>query len=564
MSSELNNNEKNDMNSNFLHRIIERDIEEGVYGNRVQTRFPPEPNGCLHIGNAYAINISCSIAKKYGGKFNLRFDDTNPAKENIEFVDSIIEDMKWMGFDYEDRLFFGSDYFEKIYEYAVELIKKGKAYVCELSPDEVREYRGTLTAPGKDSPYRNRSIEENLELFERMKRGEFEAGTRVLRAKIDMSSPNMNMRDPVMYRIQYTSHYRTGDKWCIYPMYDYAHPLQDYIEGVTHSLCSIEFKDHRPLYEWFLNELELKSPPKQREFGRMNITGAVTSKRYLKQLVSGGYVDGWDDPRLPTLSGLRRRGYTPESIINFLNEIGVSKGSSTVDIGMLEHSLREDLKDKVPCIMGILRPIKLVITNYPEYSEEMLELQNNPENPELGSRKVPFTRELYIESEDFMEIPPKGYHRLTPGGEVRLKGAYIIKCEEAVKNEKTGEIIEIRCTYDPETRSGLSGSARKVKGTIHWVSTKYAIPAEVHLYERLLPNDVEGDIEDWNEYINPDSLIILNNCFIEPELKTSKPGDKFQFIRLGYFCVDKKYTTDEKFAFNRIVPLKDTWKRNAK
>lgn len=564
MSFEIDNMDKNDINSNFLHKIVDRDMEEGVYGGRVQTRFPPEPNGNLHIGNAYAINISYSIAQKYGGKFNLRFDDTNPLKEDIEYVDSIIDDMKWMGFDFEDRLFYGSDYFDKIYEYAIQLIKKEKAYVCELNSDEVREYRGTLTTPGTDSPYRNRSIEENLELFERMRRGEFEAGKRILRAKIDMSSPNMNMRDPVMYRIQYVSHYRTGDKWCIYPMYDFAHPLQDYIEGVTHSLCSSEFKNHRPLYEWFLNELELKSPPKQREFGRMNITGAVTSKRYLRQLVTGGFVDGWDDPRLPTLKGLRRRGYTPLSIINFLNEIGVSKGSSTVDIGMLEHSLREDLKGKVPCYMGVLRPVKLVITNYPEDRIEMLEIQNNQENPELGFRKIPFTRELYIESEDFMEIPTKGYHRLTPGGEVRLKGAYIIKCEEVIKDEKTGEITEIRCTYDPETKSGLAGSQRKIKGTIHWVSSKHAESAEVHLYERLLPNDVEGEIEDWNEYINPDSLVVLKNCFIEPGLKGSKLRDKFQLIRLGYFCVDSKYTSDVKLVLNRIVPLKDTWRGKVK
>lgn len=564
MSFEIDNMDGNEMNSNFLHKIVDRDMEEGIYDGRVQTRFPPEPNGNLHIGNAYAINISYSIAQKYGGKFNLRFDDTNPLKEDIEYVDSIIDDMKWMGFDFEDRLFYGSDYFDKIYEYAIQLIKKGKAYVCELKSDEVREYRGTLTTPGTDSPYRNRSIVENLELFERMRRGEFEAGTRILRAKIDMSSPNMNMRDPVMYRIQYVSHYRTGDKWCIYPMYDFAHPLQDYIEGVTHSLCSSEFKNHRPLYEWFLNELELKSPPKQREFGRMNITGAVTSKRYLRQLVTGGFVDGWDDPRLPTLKGLRRRGYTPLSIINFLNEIGVSKGSSTVDIGMLEHSLREDLKSKVPCYMGVLRPVKLVITNYPEDRVEMLEIQNNQENPELGFRKVPFTRELYIESEDFMEIPTKGYHRLTPGGEVRLKGAYIIKCEEVIKDEKTGEITEIRCTYDPETKSGLAGSQRKIKGTIHWVSSRHAKSAEVHLYERLLPNDVEGEVEDWNEFINPDSLVVLKNCFIEPGLKDSKLRDKFQLIRLGYFCVDSKYTSDVKLVLNRIVPLKDTWRGKVK
>lgn len=564
MSNEMENMDKNEVNSNFLHKIIDKDMEEGTYGGRVHTRFPPEPNGYLHIGSAYAINISYSTAVKYGGKFNLRFDDTNPAKEDVEYVDSIIEDMKWVGFDFEDRLFYGSDYFDRIYEYAVELIKKGRAYVCDLSPDEMRDYRGTLTEPGRISPYRNRSFEENLELFEEMRRGEFEAGTRTLRAKIDMSSPNINMRDPVIYRIQHVSHYRTGDKWCIYPMYDFAHPLQDYIEGITHSMCSSEFINHRPLYEWVLDELEIKNPPKQREFGRMNITGAVTSKRYLKQLVGGGYVDGWDDPRLPTLRGLRRRGFTPKSILNFLNEIGVSRGSSNVDIAMLEHCLREDLKAKVPCVMGVVRPLRLVITNYPEGRVEMMELQNNPENPEMGSRKVPFTRELYIEAEDFMEVPSKGYHRLYPGNEVRLKGAYIIKCEEVVKNEVTGEVVEIRCTYDPETKSGLSGAGRKVKGTIHWVSKEHAVSAEVRLYDRLLPNGVEGEIEDWNSVINPDSLVILKNCMLEPYLKASKPEEKFQFIRLGYFCVDRKYSREDNLVLNRIVSLKDTWRRNNK
>ncbi len=561
MSSDI---EKNEMNTNFIHRIIDKDIEDGLHVGKVYTRFPPEPNGYLHIGSAYAINISYTTAQKYGGKFNLRFDDTNPQKEDIEYVESIKEDMKWMGFNWEDRLYFGSDYFEKIYEYALQLIKKGKAYVCELSPDEIRDCRGTLTEAGKESPYRNRSIEENLELFKRMKNGEFEAGSMVLRAKIDMNSPNINMRDPVIYRIQYAPHYRRGNEWCIYPMYDFAHPLQDAIEGISYSLCSVEFKDHRPLYEWFLNELEIKNPPKQREFGRMNLRGAVTSKRYLRQLVTNDYVDGWDDPRLPTLRGLRRRGYTPYSIKNFLSEIGVSKSESTVDIAMLEHSLREDLKKKVPCVMAVLNPIKIVISNYPDKQVEMLEIPNNPENPDMGSRKVPFSKVLYIEKEDFMEEPPKGYYRLSIGKEVRLKGAYIIKCEDVIKDEITGEILELRCTYDSETKSGHNLVSRKVKGTIQWVSSQHAVTAEIRLYDKLLIDDaeIEGEIEDWSEYINPNSLTVLENCRLEPYLKDVKPETKYQFLRQGYFCVDTKYTTNNKLVFNRIVPLKDTWKKN--
>lgn len=561
MSSDI---EKNEMNTNFIHRIIDKDIEDGLHAGKVYTRFPPEPNGYLHIGSAYAINISYTTAQKYGGKFNLRFDDTNPQKEDIEYVESIKEDMKWMGFDWEDRLYFGSDYFEKIYEYALQLIKKGKAYVCELSPDEIRECRGTLTEAGKESPYRNRSIEENLELFKRMKNGEFEAGSMVLRAKIDMNSPNINMRDPVIYRIQYAPHYRRENEWCIYPMYDFAHPLQDAIEGISYSLCSVEFKDHRPLYEWFLNELEIKNPPKQREFGRMNLRGAVTSKRYLRQLVKKNYVDGWDDPRLPTLRGLRRRGYTPESIKNFLLEIGVSKSESTVDIAMLEHSLREDLKKKVPCVMAVLNPIKIVITNYPDNQVEMLEIPNNPENPDMGSRKVPFSKVLYIEREDFMEDPPKGYYRLSAGKEVRLKGAYIIKCEDVIMDETTGQILELLCTYDPETKSGHNPVSRKVKGTIQWVSSQHAVIAEIRLYDKLITDDaeIEGEIEDWSKYINSNSLTVLENCRLEPYLKDAKPETKYQFLRQGYFCVDTKYTTSNKLVFNRIVPLKDTWKKN--
>lgn len=559
-------NEKNDMSTNFIQRIIDRDIEDGVHEGKVNTRFPPEPNGYLHIGSAYAINISYTIAQKYDGKFNLRFDDTNPQKEDVEYVESIKEDMKWMGFDWEDRLYFGSDYFEKIYEYAIQLIRKRKAYVCDLSADEIRESRGTLTEAGVESPYRNRSVEENLKLFEGMKNGEFEAGSKVLRAKIDMSSPNINMRDPVIYRIQYISHYRRGDDWCIYPMYDFAHPLQDAIEGISYSLCSVEFKDHRPLYEWFLNELDIKTPPKQREFGRMNLSGAVTSKRYLRQLVKNNYVDGWDDPRLPTLRGLRRRGFTPESIKSFLSEIGVSKSESTVDIAMLEHCLREDLKKKVPCVMAVLKPLKIIITNYPDNKIEMMEIQNNQENPEMGSRMVPFSKVLYIEREDFMENPPKGYYRLSLGKEVRLKGAYIIKCEDVIRDEPTGDILELRCTYDPETKSGTGTASRKVKGTIQWVSVQYAVPAEVHLYDRLLIDDIEleGEIIDWNKFINQGSLVILKNCFLEPYLKDARPEDKYQFLRQGYFCIDTKYTSKDSIVINRIVPLKDTWKNNKK
>ena len=559
MCSEGNNSIK----SNFIDRIIEKDIEEGVYGNRVHTRFPPEPNGYLHIGNAYAINISHSTAQKYNGKFNLRFDDTNPTKENIEFVTVIQEDMQWMGFDWEDRLYFGSDYFDKTYEYAVQLIKKNKAFVCDLSPDEIREYRGTLTEPGKDSPYKNRSIQENLELFEKMRNGEFKEGEKVLRAKIDMKSPNISLRDPVIYRIQYAHHYKTGDRWCIYPMYDFAHPLQDAIECITHSLCSSEFINNRPLYEWFLNELEFKNPPKQREFGRMSIRGVRTSKRYLKELVEGRYVDGWDDPRMPTLRGMKRRGYTPEAIKNFLNEIGVSKNTSEVDIAMLEHSIREDLKTKVPCVMSVLKPLKVVITNYSEDAVEWLDADNNNDNEKLGSRKIPFSKVLYIEQEDFMENPPKKYRRLSPGVEVRLKHAYFIKCEEVIKDSDTGEILELRCTYDPQTKSGTGFNERKPNGTIHWVAANEAMNVEVRLYNNLL-SDGDSDVKDWKENINPDSLIILKDCYVEPYVSQFNKEDKFQFLRHGYFCIDSKNTTDEKLVFNRIVPLKSSWKKGKK
>lgn len=548
--------------SNFIQKIVEEDIENKEYSRSICTRFPPEPNGYLHIGSAYAINISHTVAKKYNGKFNLRLDDTNPMKEDIEYVNAIIEDMKWLGFDPADRIFYGSDYYEKIYDYAIELIKKGKAYVCDLTAEQTKEYRGTLTQPGKDSPYRNRTVEENLKLFNAMRAGEFEQGEHVLRAKIDMSSPNMNMRDPVIYRIQKVSHYRTGDAWCIYPMYDYAHPIQDYIEGITHSLCSIEFKDHRPLYEWVLNEIGATQPPKQREFGRMNISGAITSKRYLRQLVFGNYVDGWDDPRLPTLKGLRRRGFTPESIKNFLAEIGVSRSESTIDIAMLEHFLRDDIKTKVPCYMAVLNPLKVVITNYPQATTELLDIENNTENEALGHRQVAFSREIFVEKEDFMEIPEKGFHRLAPGSEVRLKGAYFIKCEEVIKNE-VGEVVELHCTYDPETKSGLGFTGRKVKGTIHWVNAADAVPAEVNIYEALIDDEemLRDDTKSWDERINPNSKVVLEHALVEPILKGSAKESRFQFIRNGYFVVDHKYTTDEKLVFNRIVALKDSKKK---
>lgn len=561
--SELDLNKIEATDLNFIEKQVGRDIEEGVYHRSICTRFPPEPNGYLHIGSAYAINISHTIAKKYDGLFNLRFDDTNPLKEDIEFVNSIIHDMKWLGYDPGERIFYGSDYSDQIYEYAVQLIKKGKAYVDDLSADEMREYRGTLTEPGKNSPYRDRSIEENLDLFERMKNGEFPNGSKVLRAKIDMSSPNMNMRDPAIYRIQHAHHYRTGDKWCIYPMYDYAHPLQDAIEGVTHSLCSIEFRDHRPLYEWVLNEVEIPEPPKQREFGRLNLTGVVTSKRYLRELVFGKYVDGWDDPRMVTVQGLRRRGFTPASIKRFCDEIGIAKVETTIDISLLEHCLREDLKPKVIAPMAVLRPLKVVITNYPENETEMLTIANNGENEELGSREVPFSRVIYIEQDDFMEEPVKGYNRLAPGVEVRLKGAYFIKCEDVIKDNQ-GNVIELRCTYDPATKSGSGFEGRKVKGTIHWVSAAHAVPAEVHLYDKLMMDDslLKDETKTWEEKLNPNSKIVLENCMVEPLLKDAPVESKYQFIRHGYFCVDMKYTTPEKLVFNRIVSLKDSWKGN--
>ncbi len=551
------------VSSNFIHKIVEIDIDERVYDGRVHTRFPPEPNGYLHIGSAYAINISYSAAKKYQGKFNLRFDDTNPSKEETKYVDAIIEDMKWLGIDWEERLFYASDYFEQLYDYALELIKKGKAYVCDLSPDEMREYRGTLTEIGKDSPYRNRTVEENLQLFVKMKNGEFKEGTRVLRARIEMTSSNMNMRDPVIYRIQNSKHHRTGDNWFIYPMYDFAHPLSDAMEGITHSLCSAEFINHRPLYDWFLEVLEIKNPPKQREFGRMSLRGVVTSKRYLRKLVEDGYVDGWDDPRMPTIRGLRRRGYTPDAIKNFLGEIGVAKNNSIVDVGMLEHSIREDLKLIAPRVMAVLDPLKVVITNYPEGEVEWLKAENNTENPDMGEREIPFSRVIYIEQEDFMENPPSKYHRLSPGKEVRLKHAYFIKCNEVIKDEQ-GNVVELHCSYDPETKSGTGFTGRKVKGTIHWVSADQAVKAEVRLYDRLLIDDEPiRDSSDLEDKINPNSLAILDHCYVEASLKNADKENKYQFLRHGYFTVDNKDTNDEKLVFNRTVSLKDSWKKQS-
>ncbi|MEW9121793.1 MAG: glutamine--tRNA ligase/YqeY domain fusion protein [Thermotaleaceae bacterium] len=549
------------VSSNFIQNIINHDLEEHVY-DRVHTRFPPEPNGYLHIGHAKSICLNFGIAAENGGLCNLRFDDTNPSKEEVEFVESIQEDVRWLGMDWENRLFYASDYFEQLYAFGVQLIKKGKAYVCDLSAQEMREYRGTLTEPGKESPYRNRAVEENLDLFQRMRQGEFPDGFRVLRAKIDMTSPNINMRDPVLYRIMHAHHHRTGDAWCIYPMYDYAHPLSDAIENITHSICTLEFEDHRPLYDWLLDTLEIKPRPKQIEFARLNLTNTIMSKRYLRELVEQGYVDGWDDPRMPTISGLRRRGFTPEAMRDFCDRIGVAKSNSTVEAALLEHCIREDLNAKAPRVMAVLRPIKVILTNYPEGQVETLEAENNPENPEMGSRKVPFSREIYIEQEDFMENPPKKYFRLSPGQEVRLKHAYIIKCEEVIKDPSTGEILEIRCTYDPETKSGGANSGKKVKGTLHWVSANHGIAAEVRLYDYLILENEQEEAEeagDWKERLNPNSLEKLTNCYVEPSAAETQPGSRFQFLRQGYFCVDSKDSSKEKPVFNRIVGLKDSW-----
>jgi glutaminyl-tRNA synthetase len=544
---------------NFIQNIIDEDLEQGKV-KRIYTRFPPEPNGYLHIGHAKSICLNFGLAAKYGGLCNLRYDDTNPTKEEQEYVESIEEDVRWLGFDWEDRKFYASDYFEKMYECAEELIRAGKAYVCDLSAEEIRAYRGTLTEPGKESPYRNRSIEESLDLFKRMRAGEFPDGTRTLRAKIDMASPNLNMRDPVLYRVLRATHHRTGDKWCIYPMYDYAHPISDALEGITHSICTLEFEDHRPLYDWVVDNLDLGCKPQQIEFARLNLTNMVMSKRKLRVLVEEGYVDGWDDPRMPTISGIRRRGYTSEAIRDFCERIGVAKANSVVDISLLEHCIREDLNPKVQRVMAVLRPLKVIIDNYPEGKVEELPAENNPNDPAMGSRLLPFSRELYIERKDFMEEPPKKFFRLAPGREVRLKHAYIIKCEDVVKDEETGEIMELHCTYDPETRSGMAKSNRKVKGTLHWVSAAHAIPAEVRLYDYLFINDGEEDDEEAEMVLNPNSLECLTSCLVEPGLKEAKPGDKFQFLRQGYFCVDRD-STKEELVFNRIVSLRDTWAR---
>jgi glutaminyl-tRNA synthetase len=546
--------------SHFIREIILEDLRTNRYGGRVHTRFPPEPNGYLHIGHAKSICLNFGLAAEFGGKCNLRFDDTNPTKEESEYVESIIEDVRWLGFDWEDRLFYASDYFEQLYQWAVELIKAGKAYVCDLSPDQLREYRGTLTEPGRESPYRNRSVEENLELFARMRAGEFPNGSRTLRAKIDMASPNLNLRDPVMYRILHAEHHRTGNRWCIYPTYDWAHGQSDSIEGITHSICTLEFEDHRPLYDWFLDQLGIHHP-RQIEFDRLNLTYTVLSKRKLLTLVEKGYVRGWDDPRMPTLSGLRRRGYTPEAIRNFCARVGVSKTNGIVELSLLEHFIREDLNKRAPRVMAVLRPLRLVIDNFPEDRLEELEAVNNPEDPAMGTRKVPFSKILYIERDDFRENPPPLYYRLAPGREVRLRYGYFVTCTGVVKDERTGEVIEVHCTYDPATRGGNAPDGRKVKSTIHWVSAAHAIDAEVRLYEQLFTKPIPGDDEDGRDFtedLNPNSLQVLTGCKLEPSLRGAPAGSRYQFERLGYFCVDPD-STPERLVFNRTVALRDTW-----
>ncbi len=549
--------------SDFIRNIIKEDIRAGKHGGRVHTRFPPEPNGYLHIGHAKSICLNFGIAAEFGGLCNLRFDDTNPSREEASYVAAIKEDVRWLGFDWEDREFYASDYFETLYEYAVRLIRDGKAYVCDLSPDEIREYRGTLTSPGKESPYRNRSVEENLDLFARMRRGEFKDGSRVLRARIDMAADNLNLRDPVIYRILKTPHHRTGDRWCIYPTYDFTHGQSDAIEGITHSLCTLEFEDHRPLYDWFIENLGIFAP-RQIEFARLNLTYTVMSKRMLLELVEGGYVSGWDDPRMPTLSGIRRRGYTPESIRNFCERIGVAKRESTVDIALLEHCLRQDLNERAPRVMAVLRPLRVVIENYPEDRVEMLPALNHPANPDMGTREVPFSRVIYIEREDFLEDPPKKFYRLAPGREVRLRYAYFIRCVGVVKDDATGEVMEIRCTYDPETRGGDAPDGRKVKATLHWVSASHAVPAEVRLYGHLFSKENPADVkegEDFKASLNPRSLEVLTGCRVEPGLAGAPPGARYQFERLGYFCVDSRDSSPDALVFNRTVTLRDTWAR---
>jgi glutaminyl-tRNA synthetase len=544
----------------FIQEIIEDDLKTNRWEGRVHTRFPPEPNGYLHIGHAKSICLNFGLAAEYNGLCNLRFDDTNPIKEEAEYVESIQEDVCWLGFDWEDRLCYGSDYFEQMYQYAVQLVEKGKAYVCDLTPEQTREYRGTLTRPGKDSPYRDRSVEENLDLFKRMRAGEFPDGSRTLRAKIDMASPNLNMRDPVMYRILRSHHHRTGDAWCIYPMYDWAHGLEDSIERITHSICTLEFENHRPLYDWFLDELGVYHS-QQIEFARLELTYTVMSKRRLLELVKEGYVRGWDDPRMPTICGLRRRGYTPESIRNFCRNIGVAKFNSTIDIAKLEHALREDQNKRAQRVMAVLHPLRVVIDNYPEDQVDELEAVNNPEDAGMGTRKVPFSRVLYIERDDFREDPPRKFFRLAPGREVRLRYGYYVTCVDVVKDEQTGEIIELHCTYDPATRGGDSPDGRKVKATLHWVSAAHALTAEVRLYDHLFTKQDPDDVEEGRDYksnLNPDSLEVLPTCRIEPSVADAKPGDRFQFERQGYFCVDPD-STDDKLVFNRAATLKDAW-----
>ena len=550
--------EKEVVSKNFIELAIDKDLAEGVY-DHVCTRFPPEPNGYLHIGHAKSILLNYGLSQEYNGEFHMRFDDTNPTKEKTEFVDSIKADIQWLGADWKDHLYYASDYFPQMYEAAVKLIKKGKAFVCDLSAEEIREYRGTLTEPGKESPYRNRSVEENLDLFERMKNGEFEDGSKVLRAKIDMASPNINMRDPVIYRVAHMHHHRTGDTWCIYPMYDFAHPIEDAIEGITHSICTLEFEDHRPLYDWVVRELEYPMPPRQIEFAKLYLTNVVTGKRYIKKLVEDGVVDGWDDPRLVSIAALRRRGFTPESIKKFVDLCGVSKANSSVDYAMLEYCIREDLKLKKARTMAVLNPVKLVIDNYPEDQIEMLEVQNNLENPELGSRQVPFGRELYIEREDFMEEPVRKYFRMFPGNEVRLMNAYFVTCTGCEKDEN-GNITVIHGTYDPESKGGNSPDGRKVKGTIHWVAAKTAVKAECRLYENLIDEEKGVYNEDGSMNLNPNSLTVLKECYLEPSLKDAKAYDSFQFVRNGFFCVDAKDSKADALVFNRIVSLKSSFK----
>ena len=547
--------------TDFIRTIINGDMNTDKYGGRVHTRFPPEPNGYLHIGHAKSICLNFGVASEYGGLSNLRFDDTNPSKEETEYVDSIQEDIHWLGFDWDDRLFYASDYFDQLYEYAVQLIKQGDAYVCDLSSDEIREYRGTLTRPGKDSPYRNRPVEENIDLFERMRAGEFPDGFRTLRAKIDMASPNISMRDPVLYRIMKVPHHRTGDKWCVYPMYDFTHCLSDSIEGITHSLCTLEFENNRALYDWVLDTLQVYHP-QQIEFARLNLSYTVLSKRKLLQLVQDGSVDGWDDPRMPTISGLRRRGYTPEAIREFCNHIGVAKANSIIDIALLEHFIRKDLNQRAPRVMGVLRPLRVVIDNYPEDQVEEIEAVNNPEDPTMGTRKVPFSRVLYIEQDDFREVPPPKYRRLVPGREVRLRYGYFITCVGVIKDEKTGEVVELHCTYDPETKGGNAPDGRKVKATLHWVSAAHAIEVETRLYDRLFIKENPDEVEEGSDFksnINQNSLEILDGCFVEQSLKDAVPGITYQFERQGYFILDPIASDQGKIVFNRTISLRDTW-----